>query len=71
MSELPGWREVEQHDPDLAAELHSAQGLAAVMAWMARRGVPLSALEITQQDEFSLDGVVPLADGRYVAFAVT
>jgi hypothetical protein len=55
--------------PDLA-ELAVARGLGAVFAWMAKRGVPLSAAVLTQQDEFSIDFVVPL-DGRWVDFTIT
>ena len=58
-------------DPALAGELRDLRGLGGVMAWMTRRGVPLSAAEIIQQDEFSLDFVVPLAGGEHVVFGIT
>jgi hypothetical protein len=58
--------------PDLAEELAQFRGLANVMQWMAQRGVPLAAAEIIQQDEFSLDFVVPIdADGTHLAFGIT
>jgi hypothetical protein len=58
--------------PDLAAEVQELRGLGGVMAWMARRGIPLARVEIVQQDEFSLDFLVPLApDPRALVFAVT
>lgn len=53
-----------------ADELTDLKGLGGVMAWMTRQGVPLAAAEIVQQDEFSLDFVVPVA-GRWVVFGIT
>jgi len=59
--------------PDLAAELQGVRGLAGVMAWLSRRGIPLARPEIVQQDEFSLDFVVPLGgtDLRSLVFGIT
>jgi hypothetical protein len=57
-------------DDALAAEVRDFRGLGAVLAWMARRGVPLSAAEVVQQDEFSLD-FLALPDGRTLAFGIT
>jgi hypothetical protein len=58
-------------DPDLRDELRDLRGLGGVLAWMTRRGVALAAAEIVQQDEFSLDFVVPLPGGRHVIFGIT
>jgi hypothetical protein len=41
------------------------------MDWMRRRGIALGAAEIVQQDEFSLDFLCPLGDGRWVVFGIT
>jgi hypothetical protein len=58
--------------PDLAGEVQDLRGLGGVMAWMSRHGIPLARVEIVQQDEFSLDFVVPLdPDTRALVFAVT
>jgi hypothetical protein len=58
--------------PDLAADVQSLHGLGGVMAWMTTRGIALAQAEIVQQDEFSLDFVVPLApEPRWLVFAVT
>jgi hypothetical protein len=57
--------------PDLHDDLRDLRGLGGVMAWMTQRGVALAAAEIVQQDEFSLDFVVPLLDGRHVVFGIT
>ena len=53
------------------AELETLRGLGGVMAWMTGRGLSLASAEIVQQDEFALDFVVPLADGRAVVFGIT
>lgn len=55
--------------PDLA-EVSALPGLGGVMAWMARRGIPLGQAEIVQQDEFSLDFVLPL-ESRTLVFSIT
>jgi hypothetical protein len=58
--------------PDLASELAGFRGLGKVMEWMASRGISLAAAEIIQQDEFSLDFVIPLGDpAEYLAFGIT
>jgi hypothetical protein len=58
-------------DAALADEVRALVGLGGVMGWMCRQGIALSAAEIVQQDEFSLDFLVPLPDGRTVAFGIT
>jgi hypothetical protein len=47
------------------------KGLAGVMAWMSANGLALGDVEIVQQDEFTLDFVVPLPDGRAAVFGIT
>lgn len=60
------------HHPDLHAEVSGVAGLGGVMAWMARHGIPLSRAEIIQQDEFTLDFVLPLdPDPRVLAIGIT
>jgi hypothetical protein len=53
------------------ADLSELRGLGGVMAWMTGRGLNLADAVIVQQDEFTLDFVVPLADGRAVVFGIT
>jgi hypothetical protein len=53
------------------ANLSELRGLGGVMAWMAGHGLNLADADIVQQDEFTLDFVVPLADGRAVVFGIT
>jgi len=58
--------------PELVAEVAKLRGLGGVMAWMTGRGMPLASAKITQQDEFSLDFVVPIGPGgRHLAFGIT
>ena len=58
--------------PDLAAGLAGARGLSGVLMWMKGRDLPLAAVEIIQQDEFSLDFILPLeAGGEHLVFGVT
>jgi hypothetical protein len=58
--------------PGLAAELAGARSLASVLPWMKGRGLELGSVEIINQDEFSLDFVIPLpSDGRYLVFGIT
>jgi hypothetical protein len=57
--------------PDLARGLAGARGLGGVMAWMRGRGLALGDVWIFNQDEFELDFVIPLGDGRHLAFGIT
>jgi hypothetical protein len=41
------------------------------MAWMKGRGLALGDVEILNQDEFELDFVIPLGDGRHLVFGIT
>jgi hypothetical protein len=60
------------NDADLIAKVQGLQGLGGVMAWMARRGIPLGHAEIVGQDEFTLDFVLPLdPDPRTLVFDIT
>ena len=53
------------------ANLSELRGLGGVMEWMVGHGLNLADAEIVQQDEFTLDFVVPQADGRAVVFGIT
>jgi hypothetical protein len=58
--------------PDLAEQLRELRGLGGVMTWMSNAGLKLGDVDIAQQDEFSLDFLVPFADGRqWLAFGIT
>ena len=57
--------------PDLAAGLRELRGPGGVMEWMRGRGLNLGDVEIVQQDEFSLDFLVPLPGAGCLAFGIT
>jgi hypothetical protein len=58
--------------PDLSAELAAFRGLSGVMGWMRGRGLPLSGVEIVQQDECNLDFIVPFDPaGERLVFGIT
>ena len=58
--------------PGLAAELSAFRSLESVMGWMKRRDLALADVDIIQQDEFSLDFVIPLrAEKRYLVFGIS
>jgi hypothetical protein len=60
------------NDPQLADEIEGFRTLESVLRWMDRREIPLGAIDIVFQDEFSHDFVIPLRDGgRYLAFGIT
>jgi hypothetical protein len=61
-----------EREPALAAEVADLKGLGGVMVWMARRGIALADAEIVQQDEFSLDFVIPLGgEAGWLVFGIT
>ncbi len=64
-------RALEAHAPELAAEVAGLASLEGVLGWMARRGLPLGSLDLVAQDEFCHDLLVPLPDGRWLAFGMT
>ena len=41
------------------------------MEWMRGRGLPLGDVDIIQQDEFSLDFLVPLPEAGWLALGIT
>jgi hypothetical protein len=45
--------------------------LEQLLAWMQRHGLSLDAMDLVAQDEFSYDLLIPLPDGRWLAFGVT
>ncbi len=60
-----------RQQPTLAADLADLTSLDKVLGWLHRAGVALDAVESVPQDEYSHDVVMPLPDGRWLAFAVT
>jgi hypothetical protein len=64
--------QLARHYPDLAAQAQQLRGMGGVMSWMASQGIPLSKAEIVQQDEYSLDFLLPLSrENRWLVFGIT
>lgn len=62
---------LQTQEPALAEELTSVRTLEHVLLWMHRRGLALESVEIIQQDEYALDFILPLEDGRYLVWGIT
>lgn len=61
-----------EQEPELARQLAGFHSLEKVLTWMRARGLPLDALDVIAQDEYSHDMLIPLeADGKYLAFGMT
>jgi hypothetical protein len=72
MEYADSFRALANDHPALAGELAGVCGLGGVMEWMKRRGLPLAGVDIVQQDEFSLDFVVPLSgEKRWLVLGIT
>lgn len=61
-------RRLEAVDPRLAAAVGGFTSVSHVLAWLGR---PAAGLDVVAQDEFCHDLVVPLPDGRWLAFGLT
>jgi len=57
--------------PDLATGLHGVRGLGGLMEWMKPHGLRLDAVDILNQDEFNVEFMILLGDGRHLVFGVT
>jgi hypothetical protein len=59
-------------DPTLAEEAAGFRGVSDVLAWMQRRGLARTAVDIVGQDEFEYDFLIQLEPaGRWLAFGLT
>jgi hypothetical protein len=58
-------------DPTLAEQVAEFTSIKHVIDWMEQTGLPLASFDLVAQDEFCHDGLVPLADGRWLSFAMT
>ena len=64
--------ELRAKSPDLAAEVALFRSMEHVLAWMKRRGLTQSAVDLVGMDEFSYDFLIQLEpEGRWIAFGVT
>jgi hypothetical protein len=57
--------------PSIAEAIGEFTGIGQVLNWMQQTGLDLRSIDTVSQDEFSYDFLLPLSDGRWLAFGVT
>ncbi len=57
--------------PVIAESIAGFTGIGQVLNWMQQTGLDLRSIDTVSQDEFSYDFLLPLDDGRWLAFGVT
>jgi len=62
---------IAKADPNLARELSELRSLEHVLSWLPKKSIPLSSIDMVEQDEYCHDLTVPLGDGRVVNFGMT
>lgn len=68
---LASLERLRETDPELADDLNGIVTLEHVLGWMKRHDLALSSVEIIAQDEYSLDFVLPLPEGRFLVWGIT
>lgn len=63
-------RRLSQAHPDLAASLGGIDGLSALLVWGKDNGLPVAAIEIVVQDEYTHDAILTWKD-KYLVFGLT
>jgi hypothetical protein len=63
--------ELSAADPALGAQVSGLRNLEGILKWAPAAGVPLSGIDLLQQDEYCYDLFVPLPDARWIVFGVT
>lgn len=58
-------------DSPLAEQVHKLQNLEAILKWAPNSGIPLSGIDLVQQDEYSYDLFLPLPDSRWLVLGVS
>jgi hypothetical protein len=58
-------------DPALGEQVAGIRNLEGILHWAPTAGVEMSGVDLVQQDEYSYDMFLPLADGRWLVFGVT
>jgi hypothetical protein len=58
-------------DPELGVEVAPLRNLEAILKWAPAAGIPLSGIDLVQQDEYSYDLYLPLPDSRWLVFGVS
>lgn len=58
-------------DPALGGKVSGLRNLEGILHWAPTVGVAMSGVDLVQQDEYSYDLFLPLADARWLVFGVT
>lgn len=58
-------------DSQLAEQVHKLQHLESILKWAPNSGIPLSGIDLVQQDEYSYDLFLPLPDSRWLVFGIS
>lgn len=58
-------------DPMLGEQVAGLRNLEGILGWAPTAGVEMSGVDLVQQDEYSYDLFLPLADARWLVFGVT
>jgi hypothetical protein len=58
-------------DPILGGQVSGLRNLEGILDWAPTAGVAMSGVDLVQQDEYSYDLFLPLADARWLVFGVT
>lgn len=58
-------------DPVLGEQVAGLRNLEGILGWAPTAGVAMSGVDLVQQDEYSYDLFLPLADARWLVFGVT
>ena len=58
-------------DPALGSEVAGLRNLEGILRWMPGAGIPISGIDLLQQDEYCYDLYLPLTDCRWLVFGVT
>jgi hypothetical protein len=58
-------------DPALGGQVIGLRNLEGILQWAPAAGVAMPGVDLVQQDEYSYDLFLPLADGRWLVFGVT
>ncbi len=58
-------------DPTLGEQVAGLRNLEVILHWAPTAGVAMAGVDLVQQDEYSYDLFLPLADGRWLVFGVT
>ena len=58
-------------DPTLGEQVAGLRNLEGILRWAPTAGVAMAGVDLVQQDEYSYDLFLPLADFRWLVFGVT